>query len=371
MMTSSDFFERLSAQYAMRLPFAAYNKPNSVQLQVIFQNDTELHHVNDYTESGFAFSPFSKEKKVVLIPGKPLEAETDFDSKMPFFEENLSIIENDKEEHLTLVNQAIHTIEKGNLKKVVISRKQEINTDENPLQLFKRLLRTYPEAFTYIFFHPKVGLWLGATPEKLVQVDGLQFETMALAGTQVAKEDQDIIWDKKEIDEQQFVVEDIENKLQQLNLKNIKVHERNTLRTGNLLHLHSKISGFMQRSKDDLKNLIETLHPTPAVCGLPQDIALSFILENENYGREFYTGFLGELNIETEKHRSNHRRNVENLAYRSVKRSSALYVNLRCLQYKAQEVVIYIGGGITRDSIAEREWEETVAKAQTMMRILS
>ena len=68
--------------------------------------------------------------------------------------------------------------------------------------------------------------------------------------------------------------------------------------------------------------------------------------------------------------RNTNRRNVENNAYASVKSVSNLYVNLRCMQFKDDEALIYVGGGITKDSIAENEWEETQKKTQTMKSVL-
>ena len=91
------------------------------------------------------------------------------------------------------------------------------------------------------------------------------------------------------------------------------------------------------------------MHPTPAVCGLPRDMAREFILENEKYNRSYYTGFLGELNIN---------------------QKTALFVNLRCMQIYDNKSVIYVGGGITKDSNSEKEWEETVSKSKTMKKVL-
>ena len=80
-----------------------------------------------------------------------------------------------------------------------------------------------------------------------------------------------------------------------------------------------------------------------------------FILENENYNREYYTGFLGELNKKSIKKK---------------KLKSDLYVNLRCMQIKNQQAFIYMGCGITKDSNPEKEWEESVNKSMTMKKIL-
>ncbi|MFB1039347.1 MAG: chorismate-binding protein, partial [Polaribacter sp.] len=104
-----------------------------------------------------------------------------------------------------------------------------------------------------------------------------------------------------------------------------------------------------------LEELIRALHPTPAVCGLPRELARTFLFENENYDRSFYTGFLGELNLQDSK---------------DTAKSSALFVNLRCMRIQNNKAAIFVGGGITKDSDAANEWEETVFKAKTMKRML-
>lgn len=135
------------------------------------------------------------------------------------------------------------------------------------------------------------------------------------------------------------------------------------------MHLRSKISGVLN-PENGLRVIIQKLHPTPAVCGLPKDVTFRFILDNEAYNREFYTGFFGELNLKQSKTRNTNRRNVENNAYASVKNVSHLFVNLRCLQIKDNQALIYVGGGITKDSDPELEWEETVAKSKTVKNLL-
>ncbi|HEA31313.1 MAG TPA: isochorismate synthase [Leeuwenhoekiella sp.] len=370
-MTATDLFQRLATQYAMRLPFVVYKKPKKNKIRVIFQNDTRLHVVDTFEESGFIFAPYAQHEKRVLIPGKPLEVAFDFLPENTDFKPELAIFEEERQKHIEHVEQAIDSIKNSGLQKVVLSRKQWATTTKDPLRLFKNLVTEYPDAFTYLFFHPEIGIWLGATPETLLQVNGLRFKTMALAGTQAFQENQEVVWGEKEEQEQQLVVDDIVQNLETFNIKNLKVADRETTRAGNVLHLRTIITGIMQAATDQLEKIVNALHPTPAVCGLPRELAAAFIKNHEGYDREFYTGFLGELNLEEEQYRSSNRRNTENLAYKSIKKSTDLYVNLRCMQYTDKEVQIYVGGGITRDSVAEKEWEETVAKAQTMLRVLS
>ena len=128
----------------------------------------------------------------------------------------------------------------------------------------------------------------------------------------------------------------------------ISVTKPFSVRAGNLIHLKSEVSGELDFNIN-LHKLIKILQPTPAVCGLPKEKTKNFILENENYKREFYTGFLGELNIA---------------------KKSDLFVNLRCMQISNNIAQIYVGCGITKDSIPEKEFIETVNKSMTMKTIV-
>ena len=94
------------------------------------------------------------------------------------------------------------------------------------------------------------------------------------------------------------------------------------------------------------------------------------IFEYENYNREFYTGFLGELNKKVKIRPRSGARNIENKAYAYRKSVTHLYVNLRCMQLNGNEAQLYVGGGITKDSIPENEWQETINKTKTMKSVL-
>ena len=119
-----------------------------------------------------------------------------------------------------------------------------------------------------------------------------------------------------------------------------------------------------------LGEIILALHPTPAVCGLPKELAKDFILRNEKHKRQYYTGFLGELNFKEEIIRPSTRKNQENRAYRTLKNRTSLYVNLRCMEIRGNRVSIFVGGGITKESVPEMEWEETKDKTRTMLNII-
>ncbi|MEZ4797707.1 MAG: chorismate-binding protein [Flavobacteriaceae bacterium] len=371
-MSSESFFASLQEHYNKNLPFVAYSKPKSFQIRALLQKDQTLHKIEDYSESGFVFSPFDIRKDSLLIPLSMCKTlMTEDDVHIDDFEMLNNISVGNKEEHINLVNKGIKAIEHSGLSKVVLSRMVESNKIKaDPFLIFKRLLHTYNSAFVYCWYHPRVGLWLGATPETLLEVEGNNFSTMALAGTQAYEGVMDVRWKEKEQNEQQIVVDYITSNIKSFTIS-LEVSEPETIRAGNILHLKSDIKGRLSEHENGLQKLIYALHPTPAVCGFPKIDAMQFILDNENYNREFYSGFLGELNKEVKVQTRTGKLNIENRAFTYNKRASHLFVNLRCMQIKDNVVKIYVGGGITNASIPEKEWEETIAKMHTIKSVLS
>jgi len=338
-------------------PFVIYKNPDASNIKALFPNKKDLTYIKDLTESGFVFAPFDNKDKTIIFPVQECEiVSIDTPDNLTVVNSDLNDLLNNgksKEDHLSLVKKGIDFLIKNNLKKVVLSRKEEIEIDHFDVKLlFKNLLVNYPEAFIYIWFHPDIGMWMGASPETLVKVEDNHFETMALAGTQNYYGTLDVTWDKKEKQEQQLVTDFI---VSQLNDFEIKLSQPFSKRAGNLIHICTEIQGS-NFSINELGKLINNLHPTPAVCGLPKKETKEFIIDNENYRREFYTGFLGELN-------TNNR--------------SCLFVNLRCMQInlelsssKSTKVNLYVGGGITVSSDPEKEWVETVSKSKVMKKVL-
>lgn len=394
MISLEKFFKELRFQMEKGLPFVAYRKPvipdSPGVIKAFLQKNPELYRTTDYLESGFVFAPFDEKEMAILIPEEFSDyLETTFNnSETSKFSkiEDTGNSENslEKEKHIKLVQKGIDSIKNKAFKKVVLSRKEIIkipsSTKLEPIDVFRDLTEKYPEAFAYIWYHPKVGLWLGATPETLLGLERNRFKTMSLAGTQKYEGTLDVNWGEKEKEEQQLVTDSILEYLKPISEK-IEITSPYTARAGNVLHLKTDITGNLN-SKFQIpgrdaefrvltpEKLISAIHPTPAVCGLPKGAAKKFILENENYNREFYSGFLGELNLKKTLQRSGNRKNRENQAYVSITKTSALFVNLRCMKLEDNKAVLFVGGGITKDSNPVAEWEETSNKAQTMKRVL-
>jgi isochorismate synthase len=368
----NSFFKDLEKQFANDLPFVVYSRPINSIIKCWLQKDAVLHRTNLFEESGFVFAPFDLNDPAIVFPEDQCEHQIlevnqlDVD---PLGSTTFSTINTSRQGHVNLVSEAVDAIKEGPLKKVVLSRVESRPAGQiNPIETFKRLFNTYKNAMVYCWYHPKVGLWLGATPELLFKVEGSQLTAISLAGTQPYQDKSDPTWTSKELQEQQIVTDYIAEQVSPYSAQT-KISETESIKAGNLWHLKTRVTSVLH-STSKLKLIIEALHPTPAVCGFPKQIAKDFILSHEGYEREFYTGFLGELNLKQRLSRNTNRRNIENNAYASVRTYSNFYVNLRCMQIKDDKVLVYVGGGITEDSVPENEWEETSNKAKTISNVL-
>jgi len=336
-------------------PFVVFREPKSDILKGYFLASDEINYTSNFTEAGFVFAPFDDIFKTILF--KKVDSEvvqekitTEF-LKINNDTEELLSKSIASEEYQILVKNAVNAIKNGDFLKVVTSRKESIDIKIDLLKTVSNLLSLYPNAFVYCWHHPKVGCWIGATPENLLTVSNLNFRTIALAGTK-SKLTINQDWQEKEKVEHQLVIDYINNQLSSLQsvnkISDFTIGKTYTVSAGSLLHLKTEIYGIL--NEGDIVSLIKKLHPTPAVCGMPKEAAKKFVLDNEGYERSFYTGFLGEVNVDAK---------------------TSLFVNLRCAKIDGDNVSIYIGGGITSESNPEREWQETVAKTSTIKKAIN
>ncbi len=265
------------------------------------------------------------------------------EGELSFLSEEPYIIS--KEEYLKDADTVLATFDSTELQKVVLSRIKKVHFDEaKSVMFFNELVKTYPNAFVYLISSRLFGTWIGATPEILLVTALHSGFTMALAGTKKADDTSE--WESKEKEEQQFVTDFIQNRLIKNRYENIELSGPFEVVAGPVKHLRTDIS-FDFDGENALKT-IRTLHPTPAVSGLPQKDAISLILETEKHERLFYTGFIGIMN----------------------QNKNQIYVNLRCCQIQNGAAYLYLGGGFTKDSIPELEWQETENKSKTLLNIL-
>jgi isochorismate synthase len=347
-----NLLKKTQAHYRSELPFVVYAFPNSDSAIGLFQKNKNNYTSEDYSENGFVFAPFT-EGDTLIIPENETERITVKLSEKIIEPHIISpaINPSEKTNYQSMVESAIHCIKQGRASKIVTSRVQELKLGKFDLSdIINRLLGLYITAFRYVWYHPRSGLWCGASPEVFLKTNGKEFSTMALAGTKKIEKNREPRWTTKEIDEQKYVADAIATKLHAA-ASIVRVSKIKNHRAGSLIHLRTDFTGVFKKGGNNLSELTKALHPSPAVCGTPQKAAKVFILENENYDREYYTGFLGPVS--------------------GLEDHSDLYVNLRCMKMSTKTAFLYVGGGITEASQPSEEWEETRDKLQTMIQVLA
>ena len=329
-------------------PFVFFRAPNANSVHCFFQKDSQLFKTSDFKINGFLMGSFIMESETAFIPSD-YQKEYSFNPKshsvQPF---TLEESEEEKHAFVDLVNKTKIVINSGVLKKLVVSRKIEIKNNLNPFKLFNNLLQLYPQALVYFWHHPKAGTWTGGSPELLFGIDEHGLKTMSLAGTLPFNSKEIYNWRAKEKLEQELVTHSIKKVLSDLfKEEDIECSDTYTKRAGNLVHLCNDIS--VKKGNVSVERMIKNLHPTPAVGGIPKREGLDFIGSNEKFKREYYSGYMGDVDLLGERN---------------------LYVNLRCAQLNKESISLYVGAGITAESDAELEWGETQNKAQTILQAL-
>lgn len=263
--------------------------------------------------------------------------------------EKVSIpLSTDRTTFLETVEKGVDAINSGELFKVVPAKVkiQHLDRDFDLTATFLSLCRAYPNAFVNFFHIAQIGTWIGATPEVLIKTKDRYFYTMALAGTQKAQGENPLkstAWTQKEIEEQALVSRYIVNCFKKIRLREYDEIGPKTSIAGPLLHLKSEFKVDMENTNFPQLGsvMLDLLHPTSAVCGMPREKALEFLSREESFDRSFFAGYLGPVNIHKE---------------------TAIFVNLRCARLLEDKAILYAGAGITEDSIPEKEWEETELK---------
>jgi len=257
-----------------------------------------------------------------------------------------------KETYIRQVEAIKHSIENGAFQKAVLSRISVVKGETIPRipRLYQTICRRHPNAFAYLFKSDD-QFWIGASPEPLLQRREGKLSTVSLAGTRpYAERHMDINrWTAKEVLEQEYVTRYIHDVLRAFDIRDYRVSSPYVKKAGNLLHLRTDFSFRVEKIGERLWELVDALHPTPAVAGQPKEDAIGFIKKLEPHDRGYYTGFLGPVSSDMELD---------------------LFVNLRCMKIDTGYLSLYVGGGITLDSDPEDEWHETCWKAESLMKIL-
>lgn len=350
------------------LPLAAFRLPDEKRIHLMLQDSPKLNLLGEKSnlieQRGFAFIPFmgSRMPKVLIRPDFHLtddgqwsdETLIDILRKIGFSDNGYhrpDPHEASRKEYCEGVNLLIHEIERGTFRKAVLSRVYLHMPKRHfqPVDFFRNMVRLYPTAMVYMIYLPHHGFWLGATPELLLQTARNTLTTVSLGGTK--KQDYSSVkWSVKELMEQKIVTDYIKNCLDKY-FDDFELKGPDTVQAGPVEHLKTTFLVKSKRKHIELvfNDLLSELHPTPALVGMPRDAALQAIMKIEKHDRAYYSGYLGPVNLGEKTH---------------------LFANLRCMEVLHQRLALYVGAGITADSSAEAEWEETNLKAKTLLNAL-
>jgi len=255
------------------------------------------------------------------------------------------------------VEQALTEIESGSLAKVVLARMTELEFPELlpwPV-LFRKLCETGSNAFQYLFAPSEEAVFMGATPERLFRLTGSQLLTEALSGTapraKSPQEDQAsarfLLQDPKNLLEHRHVVNYLRERLTPLSRTLSVADEPGLFRLPYVQHLYTPVSARLNLSAT-VGEVLQSLHPTPAVCGLPAPEAMAFIREHEPFSRGWYAGAVGVF----------------------TRRSAEFAVAIRSFLVRGKVARLFAGAGIVPGSDPEKEWREVESKISAPAGIL-
>ncbi|MCQ2203841.1 MAG: chorismate-binding protein [Bacteroidales bacterium] len=341
--------------------FAIYRLPNTTAPTVVIQNDGPIFNTKSLTNidghDGFLFAPYNlkydnpavlvepqftasgTEEIISLLKSLPLSPR-----QLPY--PGLPIHNMTRAEYQLTFDSFRSYLQSGSVDKLVLARSTSSPTRPSIGHLFASACVNYPRMFIYAFYSPLTGVWFGCSPETLVEGHDGQWTTMAVAGTQLYSDSPS--WDEKNRAEQHIVEQYISDRLTSMGATTQK-SEPYTVRAAHLMHLRTDFK-FSLPSNIGIGTIASILHPTPAICGLPCEVASSIIDNEEATLRLYYSGPVGPVSTTQQSH---------------------IFVNLRCMMTDDNRLTIYAGGGIMKSSNAESEWNETEIKMDTLLNILN
>ena len=363
-MTSTELYSTIDSMIERGSSFALWRIPGEARIHLRVQTEGEPRLLYDVKElnlrGGFIIAPFcvSDRHPIVVIDKTratviPIQADGASPSFRPVEGERPFPVSDewDYRRYTACFHKFLDALTSGEQEKLVLSRQKETVRPAGVSigEAFRRAVERYIYSYVYLCHTPATGTWMGSTPEILLAGRHGAWQTVALAGTQRLDHGRvPTEWDAKNRREQQLVADYIHAQLRTLGIGARTVGPY-PARAGELSHLKTEFH-FSLPDERRIGEVLDLLHPTPAVCGLPKEKAYDFILRHEGYDRAYYSGFVGLLDPEGE---------------------TSLYVNLRCVHIQPSKFTFYAGGGLLASSSLDEEWRETGDKMGTMGRTVS
>lgn len=264
----------------------------------------------------------------------------------------------DKKKWKNLVVEALEKISEKEVNKIVLSRRVDLLLTEEPdfYTILKRLRKDYGDTYLFISHHGKSSFF-GATPERLAKFTDGKVEIDALAGSapRGKNDSEDLVFennllaDKKNLNEHNFVIDHILSSITNFTKDFTIVTNTKIRKLANIQHLWTKISAKLNVNSS-IMLLLKELFPTPAVCGIPKDMALQLIKKLEGYKRGLYSGTVGWFNFNNE---------------------GEFVIGIRSALSLNNKLIAFAGCGIVENSDPELEYQETELKLKTILSLFN
>ena len=254
----------------------------------------------------------------------------------------------DKNKYLGHLNETINYLneESPNLDKVVLSRikKASFKSKISTVDIITSLLKNNHNTMNFLYTIDDNVHIIGSSPELVLEMNGNKIISEALAGSNYNATNEEFSSNNKEIIEQKIVADYIINIFNQ-NATNITYNKKPFIKkTSNIDHLCTSISGTINSDKT-IFNLLRILHPSPAISGFPINQAIDKINSLEE-NRGWYGGLIGWID--------------NNL-------NGKFFLNIRSGLILGNNMYLFSGSGITKDSNIDSEWIETEQKFNLMI----
>lgn len=323
----------------MKTPLAIFSMPGNRHFSRISGPVTIVDASAVLQYAGFVFAPFDTDRDdTYCIRGDVVDCDLESMVEPPWQKPTRAGIQTSRDDYMDMYERVLEAIVSGKTEKIVLSVR---NLDHHPIESVFRFLieirQAYPGAFVYAFYIPGQELWIGASPELLLDTAEPVQRTVALAGT-LRNGFELELWGEKERMEHRYVEQFVEETIADREYRKEGPHP---VQAGPVYHLKSEYIIQMNNSAIPPTDL----HPGPALSGYPVPSAIEQITRIEKSPRRYYTGFLGPIR------KPGH---------------GQLFVNLRCLEILDSGNMLYAGGGLTKDSDAANEWLEIQDKMSTL-----
>lgn len=256
-----------------------------------------------------------------------------------------------KDQYIKKLSKIIDSFEKNGIEKIVVSKKCEINTEEeiDVLDIAKYLMDTYFQQYFYMFEMNDNQTWIGVSPEVLLTDNDDYFISKPLAATFAkgnSKEEnaiirRDLLNNQKEVMEHNIVVQLMLDDIKKMNVGQVRLdEEREILETPYVFHLKSQIC--VEKAEEVTGfDILSCIYPPATIWGTPREKCSKYIYEMEDFDRGYFTGTYGVFNLEGFSE------------FALVIRSGILEQN---------KISVFAGSGIVKLSDCEKEWNETDIK---------